>query len=372
MRFLNISIMTKAFLITFLLILFSVASNAQEKAVQIFEEARLSQDEVSEIFSVYPELETIEIASFAQPSAETLKLYAEATNDVYVVTKDTEGAGRVGIEKTFIPFDVDRKTFEGEMNGTLLESIFEATGSERVARQISDAFKQEFTTTKGLKVGASYSFEVIEYFDNGQRVKFGDVLNVSLVVGKAISVRVLQQDLETLSWNLLPVNPEKIDKPFYAPVKMSRVSSLFNLARKHPVKRRIQPHNGIDFVAKAGTPVFPALEGTIIAIGRARAKGKFILIEHDNGYQTTYDHLRKFTKGLRVGSRVQLSDQIGEVGRTGYATGAHLHFGITKDGYYVNPLHLVKDYTFDQKDLYENENTDAEVDAIVADEEISE
>lgn len=359
--------MTKTFLITFLLILFSFASQAQEKAAQIFEQVQLNQAEVSEIFSAYPELETIDIASLAQSASnegdEIIKLYAEATNDVYVVKKDLSGAGRIEVEKTYVPFDVARKTFEGEINGTLFETIKDVTGSERIARQISEAFKQEFTTTKGLKVGASYSFEVIEYFDNGHMVKFGDVVNVSLTVGKAVSERILQQDLETLSWNLLPVNPPKIEKPFYAPVKMSRVSSLFNLARKHPVKRRIQPHNGIDFVAPSGTPVFPALEGTIIAIGRAKAKGKFILIEHDNGYQTTYDHLRKFTKGLRVGSRVELSDQIGEVGRTGYATGAHLHFGIVKDGYYVNPLHLVKDYTFDQKD---------EAEAIVAEEEISE
>lgn len=370
--------MTKTFLITFLLILISFASQAQEKAAQIFEQAQFNQEEVSEILSAYPELETIDIASLAQASAEdgnfsVFKLYAEATNDVYVIKKDVSGAGRIEVDKTFVPFDVSRKTFEGTINGTLLESIKETTGSERVARQISEAFKHEFSTTKGLKVGASYSFEVIEYFDNGQMVKYGDVLKAALVVGKAISERVLQQDLQTLSWDLLPVNKEK---PFYAPVKMSRVSSLFNLARKHPVKRRIQPHNGIDFVAKAGTPVFPALEGTIIAIGRAKAKGKFILIEHDNGYQTTYDHLRKFTKGLRVGSRVEVSDQIGEVGRTGYATGAHLHFGIMKDGLYVNPLHLVKDYTFDQKDRYESETVDAEidaeVDAIFGEEEITE
>ncbi len=181
-----------------------------------------------------------------------------------------------------------------------------------------------------------------------------------MFVGKAVSERVLQQDLETLSWNLLPLDPAKNEKPFYAPVKMSRVSSLFNLARKHPVKRRIQPHNGIDFVAKSGTPVYPALDGVIIAIGRAKAKGKFILIEHDNGYQTTYDHLRKFTKGLRVGSKVDLNEQIGEVGRTGYATGAHLHFGVLRDGLYVNPIYLVKDYTFDQKDLYEIAETEEE------------
>ena len=104
----------------------------------------------------------------------------------------------------------------------------------------------------------------------------------------------------------------------------------------------------------SGTPVYPALEGEVIAIGRARAKGKFVLIQHDNGYQTTYDHLKKFKKGLRVGMHVEMDDQIGEVGRTGYATGAHLHFGVIFEGYYTNPIYLLKDYSDDQKNLAEN------------------
>jgi len=353
--------MLKTFFLTLLLAMMSFAVLAQDQlATQIFEQEQFTELEVNDFIARYPELESLQVASMARIPADngfTLKLYSEKTNDVYIIEKST---AQTEIEKTFIPFEVTNKYFEGEIQGTLFETLKENLKSEKIARQISEAFKEDFTTTRGLKVGASYSFEVIEYLDNGQPVKFGDVVKATLFDGKAVSERVLQQDLETLSWHLLPLDPAKNEKPFYAPVKMSRVSSLFNLARKHPVKRRIQPHNGIDFVAKSGTPVYPALDGVIIAIGRAKAKGKFILIEHENGYQTTYDHLRKFTKGLRVGSKVDLNEQIGEVGRTGYATGAHLHFGVLRDGLYVNPIYLVKDYTFDQKDLYEIAETEEE------------
>jgi len=346
--------MLKTFFLTLLLAMMSFAVLAQDQlAAQIFEQEQFTDLEVNDFIARYPELESLQIASVAKIPTEngfTLKLYGEKTNDVYIIEKSP---AQSEIEKTFVPFEVTNKSFEGEIRGTLYETLKEDLKSEKIARQISEAFKEDFTTTRGLKVAANYSFEVIEYLDHDLPVKFGDVVKATLYVGKAVSERVLQQDLETLAWHLLPLDPAKNEKPFYAPVKMSRVSSLFNLARKHPVKRRIQPHNGIDFVAKAGTPVYPALDGVIVAIGRARAKGKFILIEHENGYQTTYDHLRKFTKGLRVGSKVELNDQIGEVGRTGYATGAHLHFGVLRDGLYVNPIYLVKDYTFDQKDLYE-------------------
>lgn len=343
------------FLLAFLAsIIFSSAILAGEQATQIFQQYQLSTTEEADIFSKFAELSESEMATAVfipvNENAFTLKLYSEKTNDLYIIHKSE---GQIEVEKTVAPFQVEKKTFEGEIHGTLFETLLNDTKNEKIARQIAKAFQDDFITTRGLKVSASYSFEVIEYFDNGEVVKFGDVLKVSLIVGKAIVEKVLQQDLKTLEWNLLPIVPEKEDRIFYAPVKSSRVSSLFNLARRHPVKRRIQPHNGIDFVAKSGTPVYPALEGEVIAIGRARAKGKFVLIQHDNGYQTTYDHLRKFKKGLRVGMRVELTDQLGEVGRTGYATGAHLHFGVLKDGLYVDPLYLLKDSTFDQKDDFE-------------------
>jgi murein DD-endopeptidase MepM/ murein hydrolase activator NlpD len=352
--------MIKILISSFYLLICSHALFAGEKAPQIFEQYNFTQDEATSFFTKFPELTSLEIASEAKAANDdqnfSLKLYAENSNDVYIIQKNQT---KLDIEKTYVPFEVSTKTFEGQIHGTLFDTLLKDIGNEKIARQIAEAFKEDFITTKGLRAPAAYSFDVIQYYDQDRLVKSGNVIKATLMIGKAISEKVLQQDFETLKWNLLPVIPEKNDRPFYAPVKSSRVSSLFQLNRRHPVKRRIQPHNGIDFVAQSGTPVYPALEGEIIAIGKARAKGKFILVQHDNGYQTTYDHLRKFSKGLRVGSRVEMNEAIGEVGRTGYATGAHLHFGvINQDGFYVNPLYLVKDYCYDEKDLKENENGD--------------
>lgn len=241
-------------------------------------------------------------------------------------------------------------TIEGDIHGNLRDAVTSAVKDETIAEEISLAFKDEFTNTKGLRARASFSFDIIAYFDQDQFVKYGEVMKASLIIGQAISRKILQQDPETENWSLLPEIVETEDRPFYPPVKSSRVSSLFQFNRRHPVTRRLQPHNGIDFVAPSGSAVYPALDGEIVTMGRARAKGKFILIRHDNGYLTTYDHLKKFQKGLRVGMRVEVQDQIGEVGRTGFSTGAHLHFGVLKDGYYVNPIDLMKDYTFDEED----------------------
>ena len=367
------SLMLKLFLCTLYFLSISHDLVAGEKAILPLTRSGFTKTELEFVLEKYPELNELDVVLEPQTlSSEnnksanfTLKLYAEFSDDVYIIQKTNSN---IEIDKTFVPFEIVVKSLEGEIHNSLYETLKNETNSEKISKQISEAFKDDFSTTKGLRVKAAYSFDVIEYFENGIFIKYGDVIKASLMIGQAISTKNLQQDLATLTWKLLPEILEKNERPFYAPVRSSRVSSLFQLNRRHPVTRRHQPHNGIDFVALSGTAVYPALEGEVVTIGRTRSKGKFILIQHDNGYLTTYDHLKKFKKGLRIGMRVEMQDQIGEVGRTGYATGAHLHFGVIYDGYFVNPISLVKDYCFDQKDHHENFNLDSDDQSLAAEE----
>jgi murein DD-endopeptidase MepM/ murein hydrolase activator NlpD len=326
---------------------------ASENALVSLLKRGLEHTDLVVLTKKYPELKDLEVA-FTEKKGEsadfTIKLYPELTSDVYTITKkDTD----LEIEKTDVEYGVDVETIEGEIKNTLFETIINKTESEKLAKLLSEAFSDDFTTTKGLKVKASYSFQVIKYFVDDEFIKYGDVLKGTLVIGRAVSAKTFQMNPDN-TWALLPEELELAEKPFYAPVRSSRVSSLFQLNRRHPVKKRHQPHNGIDFVATSGTAIYPALDGEVVTISRTRSKGKYITIRHDNGYETSYMHLKRYQKGLRVGQRVELEDQIGEVGRTGYATGAHLHFGVIKNGYFINPIHLLKSYCYDQKDQYEN------------------
>lgn len=337
------------------LFLISLSVAAGVKTPQVLTHYNFSEKETAEFILKYPELSDLDVAAENVLDIDekhiTLKIYSEMSNDVYVFKKNIEKK-TISVSKTFVPFEIDVRKVEGEIERTLFESIQKDTGSEKLATQVTKAFEDEFTSTSGLIVPAFYSIEYTEYFENGRFIKFGYVQSARLIVGRALSEKVLKQDIETLKWSLQP-DVSETQKLFYAPVKSSRVSSLFQFKRKHPVKKRIQPHNGIDFTANAGTAAYPAMDGVIIEMGRTRAKGKFILIDHSNGYQTTYDHLRKFHKDLRVGDYVEVHQQIGEVGKTGFATGAHLHFGVLKDNYYVNPIPLLKEYTYGQKDYFE-------------------
>lgn len=349
--------MVKALLSTIFLFMLAQNALASDKAFAVLLSYGFTQNDLLSFVKSYPELKDLDVASESslkngeEFSKElTLKLYAQDSNDAYIIIKSELSSA---IEKVEAQYEIEVKTIDGEIKNTLHDTIFKETKSEVLANQMSEAFKEDFSTTKGLRRKAYYQFQVEQYYEGDKFVKYGNILSAALVVGSAINKKVLKIDPDTFSWTLLPEDAGLHELPFYAPVKSLRVSSLFQLNRRHPVTRRHQPHNGIDFVAPSGTAIYPALDGEVVTVGRTRSKGKFVTILHDNGYLTTYIHLKKFQKGLRVGMRVGLEDQIGEVGRTGYSTGAHLHFGIIKDGYFVNPIYLLKNYGYSQKAEYE-------------------
>ena len=122
-----------------------------------------------------------------------------------------------------------------------------------------------------------------------------------------------------------------------APVEFTRISSNFNLRRRHPLFNRSMPHRGIDYAAPVGTPVLAAGDGRVQIAGRTRPNGNYIVLRHGETFQTKYLHLTRFAKGVRVGRRVRQGEVIGYVGATGYATGPHLHYEFLVNGVHRNP-----------------------------------
>ena len=124
------------------------------------------------------------------------------------------------------------------------------------------------------------------------------------------------------------------------PLKFQRVSSGFDRARMHPVLHTVRAHLGIDYAAPAGTPVWAAASGVIAQRGDAGGAGNLVVIQHDGGIATAYMHLSKFADGQKVGQRVSAKTVIGYVGATGLATGPHLHFGVKRNGEFIDPSKL--------------------------------
>ena len=124
-----------------------------------------------------------------------------------------------------------------------------------------------------------------------------------------------------------------------APLDFFRISSRFSNSRFHPVLKRYRAHHGVDYAAPTGTPVYAIGKGRVIAKGyQANGGGNYVKIRHNSIYTTTYMHLSRFEKGIKVGVDVAQKQVIGYVGATGLATGPHLDFRVFENGKPINPL----------------------------------
>jgi murein DD-endopeptidase MepM/ murein hydrolase activator NlpD len=125
-----------------------------------------------------------------------------------------------------------------------------------------------------------------------------------------------------------------------APLKFSRVSSRFSKRRFHPTAKTYRPHNGTDYAAPAGTPIYAAGDGQVRFAGRKNGLGRCVEIRHPNGYVTVYGHMMKLAKGMHAGTSVRQRDVIGYVGMTGNASGHHLHYEVRQGKKPINPQTL--------------------------------
>ena len=125
---------------------------------------------------------------------------------------------------------------------------------------------------------------------------------------------------------------------FVTPLQYKRISSQFSMARKHPIFKKVRPHQGVDYAAPTGTPVSSVADGTVIFCGWSGGYGKLVTIKHDETYTTMYAHLSDWAPGLKKGSVVKQGDLIGKVGATGTATGPHLDFRLKKNNVFIDPI----------------------------------
>jgi murein DD-endopeptidase MepM/ murein hydrolase activator NlpD len=129
--------------------------------------------------------------------------------------------------------------------------------------------------------------------------------------------------------------------PAIQPVRnenLKRLASGFGY-RTDPFTKIKKMHEGMDFSARTGTPIFATGDGVVArADNRASGYGNHIVIRHGFGYETYYAHLSKYN--CRAGQRVKRGDIIGYVGSTGRSEGPHLHYEVHKGGKVVNPLNF--------------------------------
>ena len=124
------------------------------------------------------------------------------------------------------------------------------------------------------------------------------------------------------------------------PIRFARVSSRFNPKRWHPVLKRWRSHKGVDYAAPTGTPVKATGDGRVVFRGTKGGYGRTVILEHAGKYTTLYAHLSNYSKRARQGQRVKQGQVIGYVGKSGLATGPHLHYEFRVSGVHKDPLRV--------------------------------
>jgi len=130
------------------------------------------------------------------------------------------------------------------------------------------------------------------------------------------------------------VSYERPELPFEYSSPVAGVTSSGFGYRMHPIKNEVKYHYGTDLAANTGTPITAFADGSIVAQGDSDSFGKYVMIDHPDGYRTLYAHCSKLC--MNCGA-VKKGDTIALVGSTGAATGPHLHFELEHNGVYLNP-----------------------------------
>ena len=183
----------------------------------------------------------------------------------------------------------------------------------------------------------THRYKDLEGFDNSQ-----------LVMNTTKRIDVLQKALAIQSKSLddiLKMAKAK-DKllaaiPAIQPVRNENLKSMVSGFgyRTDPFTKARKMHEGMDFTAKTGTPIYATGDGVVArADNTASGYGNHIVIRHGFGYETLYGHLSKYK--CRAGQRINRGDIIGYIGSTGRSEGPHLHYEVHKNGKVVNPLNF--------------------------------
>jgi len=236
--------------------------------------------------------------------------------------------------------EVDRRinTATGVIHTSLFIDGKNAGLSDNIIMQLANIFAWDIDFALNLHEGDRFSVIYEKLYIDNKLIGPGNILAAEFInQGKSIkSVRYQSADGKVSYYTS---GGNSMRKAFLrTPIDFARISSHFNLKRKHPVLNRIRAHKGVDYAARTGTPIKSAGDGKITYRGRKGGYGRVVIVQHGQKYSTLYAHMSKYRKGQRVGSRVKQGQVIGYVGRSGLASGPHLHYEFRVNGAHRNPL----------------------------------
>jgi murein DD-endopeptidase MepM/ murein hydrolase activator NlpD len=249
------------------------------------------------------------------------------------------------------------EVFEQYKTATINSSLFlagqNAGLSQNQIMEVAGIFSGVIDFVLDPRKGDNFSVLYEELYLDGEKIGDGEIIAAQYRGNDGEYTAYRYEDEQG---NIGYYSPDGVSmrKAFLrAPLDFTRISSSFNLRRKHPIHNKIKAHRGIDYAAPRGTPIYAAGDGRVIKAGYSKANGNYVFIQHGEQYVTKYLHLHK--RKVKQGQRVKQKQIIGSVGSTGYATGPHLHYEFLVNGVHRNPRTIVdklpKAKSIDQREM---------------------
>lgn len=263
-------------------------------------------------------------------------IYQRDLTHLLRVIKDTDGDFSAQTSKSKPEIRVSMTT------ASIGDSLFtagQAAGlSDDLIVRLVKMFRWDIDFALDIHEGDRFAVVYEELYKDGKKIKDGEIVAAEFV-NQGHTYRAVRfvdsrgrADYYTDTGNAL-------HKAFIrTPVQFTRISSHFNPHRRHPILHTIRAHRGVDYAAPQGTPIKASGNGKVKFVGGQNGYGNAIILDHSVTYSTLYAHLSRFASRLRAGQYVRQGQIIGYVGRTGSATGPHLHYEFRVNGVHKNPL----------------------------------
>ena len=210
--------------------------------------------------------------------------------------------------------------------------------SDNIIMQLSEIFAWDIDFALSLRKNDQITVVYEKRFVGGEELKTGNILSAEFVNNGESFVALRFEDDKGNARYFSPEGKSMRKAFLRTPVEFARISSRFNLKRKHPVLNKIRAHKGVDYAASTGTPIKSTGKGKIVFRGKKGGYGNVVIVQHGQKYSTLYAHLSKFKKGQKSGGYIKQGEVIGYVGMSGLATGPHLHYEFRVNGRHRNPL----------------------------------
>ncbi|MFT6906003.1 MAG: murein DD-endopeptidase MepM/ murein hydrolase activator NlpD [Oleiphilaceae bacterium] len=234
--------------------------------------------------------------------------------------------------------DIHISYSEGTIDSSLFLAGQKAGLAESQIMELANIFGWDIDFILDIREDDKFNLIYEELYLDGEKYKNGKILAANFTnQGKTFSA--VLYDEQSGSSNYFTPNGVSMRKAFIrTPVDFARISSHFNLKRKHPILHKIRAHRGTDYAASYGTPIRATGDGKVINARNKGGYGRTVIIQHGSKITTLYAHLSKYARGVKEGRRVKQGQVIGYIGSSGLASGPHLHYEFRVNGVHKNPL----------------------------------